>query len=131
MPWSWWREIWAFGVDLGVEAVWTCVALWTARGLLLWVFTEPVGRGEEEIEDQRRLLQREGFDFVHRHYLRQDRGEERLVVGRAVDGGLVHEGSDTESDGPPPLISDSSEEEEVARAVRGSSEEDLSGEEDL
>ena len=131
MPWSWLRDIWAFGADLGVEAAWTFVALWTARGLLLWVFTEPVGRGEEEIEDQRRLLQREGFDFVHRHYLGHDRGEERLVVGGAVDGGLVHEGSDTESDGPPPLISDSSEEEEVARAVRASFEEDLSGEEDL
>jgi hypothetical protein len=63
MPWSWWSEIWAFGVDLGVEAFWTFVALWTARGLLLWVFTEPVGREEEEIGEQRRLLQREGFDF--------------------------------------------------------------------
>ena len=109
MPWSWWSEIWAFGLDLGVEAVWTFVAIWAAWGLLGWVFTEPVGRGEEEIGEQRRLLQREGFDCVHQRSLGRDRGEERAVGGRAVDGVVVHEGSDTESDGPPPLVSDSSE----------------------
>ena len=120
MPWSWWREIWAFGVDLGVEAAWTFVALWTTRGLLLWVFTKPVERGEEEIEVQRRLLQREGFDFVNRHHLGQDRGEERLALGGAVDRlpQVGPEGSDAESDGPPPLVSDS--EDSAASDLRAS-----------
>jgi hypothetical protein len=98
MPWSWLRDIWAFGADLGVEAAWTFVALWTARGLLLWVFTEPAPAPAPAPAAP-----------VNRHHLGQDRGEERLALGGAVDRlpRVGPEGSDAESDGPPPPASDS------------------------
>ena len=48
-----WREIWTFGVDLVIEAAWTFVALWTTRGILLWVFTKPAEREEEESNAER------------------------------------------------------------------------------
>ena len=83
-----WREIWAFGVDLVVEAAWTFVALWTARGLLLWVFTKPAERGEEEESNAERSDS-------------EDSAVADLRASRSLWTNYVDEASDSSSGGTP------------------------------
>jgi hypothetical protein len=92
-----WREIWAFGVDLVVEAAWTFVALWTTRGLLLWVFTKPAERGEEEIEVERGEEEESNAERSDS----EDSAVADLRASRSLWTNYADEASDSSSGGTP------------------------------
>jgi len=92
-----WREIWTFGVDLVIEAAWTFVALWTTRGILLWIFTKPAEREEEEIEVERGEEEESNAERSDS----EDSAVADLRASRSRWTNYVDEASDSSSGGTP------------------------------